>query len=152
MKTLKLSSIMHQINSGNSTGNKISIFKKMAFLAFFSLLVAGQVSAQLSGTYTIDSSKAASKTNYKNFHSAIADLDSGVRFDGGTVNGPGISSWVEFDVANGTYTEKNTITPIPGSSVKNYVVFRSYSGDSSKVILNWTFSNLPSAESYRTDA
>src|ERR1039458_7445158 len=143
MKTLKLSPIMHQITAGNCTGNKISIFKKIACLGVFSLLVAGSVSAQLSGTYTIDSTKLASKTNYKSIISVISDLDSGKRHDGGTANGAGLSGPVVFMFADGVYHyPASTTNPteiiigaISGSSSTNTITFTSASGDSSKVLI-----------------
>jgi PKD repeat protein len=93
--------------------------------------------ASLSGTYTIDASAAASSTNYKTFASAVSDLVSGTRADGGTANGAGVSGAVTFNVANGTYNEQITIASITGASSTNTVTFQSSSGDSSKVILTF---------------
>jgi hypothetical protein len=82
-----------------------------------------KVQAALSGTYTIDGSGTASSTNYKTFASAVSDMVSGTRADGGTANGSGVSGAVTF-----------TIT---GVSSTNTVTFQSSSGDSSKVILQF---------------
>jgi len=90
---------------------------------------------QLIGTYTINPSASASSTNYKDFHSAVADLDSGKRYDGGTANGKGVSGPVAFNIADGSYKEKVNITYISGSSATNNITFQSKSKDSTKVIL-----------------
>ena len=107
-----------------------------AFL-FIVLFLSFQANAALVGKYTIDAGKAASALNYLTFSSAVSDLDSGVRHDGGTANGIGVSGPVVFKVANGTYTEQIDILPIPGTSAKNTVLFQSLGGDSSKVILTY---------------
>ena len=91
--------------------------------------------AQLGGTYTIDSSKAASSTNYKSFGNAVNDLVKGKRTDGGTINGPGIKSIVTFKVADGVYYEQIQIDPIKGSSPAKSITFISASQDSMKVSL-----------------
>jgi len=93
--------------------------------------------AQLKGNYTIDPSKSASASNYKDFHSAVTDLDSGKRYDGGAANGRGVSGAVVFKVADGTYHENVHIFTIPGTSLKNNVLFESASEDSSKVIITF---------------
>jgi len=108
---------------------------KAAFAFSFFIFHFSLTHAQLSGAYTIDPSKAASATNYKTFTSAIADLDSGKRYDGGTSNGKGISGAVVFNVADGIYTEKLTISFIKGTSSANTITFQSANGDSNKVIL-----------------
>jgi len=107
--------------------------------------------AQLSGKYTIDPSKAASATNYLNFRSAVTDLDSGKRYDGGTANGKGVSGPVVFNVANGTYNENVHLFTIPGTSATNTVLFESASGDSSKVIITFPGSNVMSLNGIFTD-
>ncbi len=110
-------------------------------LFFVLFLLPRMGNAQLSGTYTIDPGKAASATNYKSFSDAVMDLDSGKRVSG-TVNGPGVSGAVIFEVANGTYKEQIHITHVKGSSAKNTVTFTSASGDSSKAILVFTISKI----------
>lgn len=89
----------------------------------------------MSGNYTIDATKAASSTNYKTFTSAVTDLDSGKRYDGGTANGPGVSGSVIFNVSNGVYNEAITIASASGASSKNTITFQSKNGDSSQVVL-----------------
>jgi len=123
---------------------------KTIALALLCWLVSGQAFAQLKGNYTIDPSKSASSTNYKDFHSAICDLDSGKRYDGGTANGKGISGAVTIRVANGTYKEKNTITAIPGSSPTNKVLFTTNDSTSTKVIMQADFTSTTSSETVLT--
>ncbi len=79
--------------------------------------------AQLSGAYTINASAAASATNYQNFASAVNDMVSGTRTDGGTANGPAVSGPVTFTVAAGTYNERVSINAITGTSATNTVTF-----------------------------
>lgn len=119
------------------TSNFARLFFAVCIAAFFS---PGIVSAQLSGNYTIDPSSSASSTNYKNIGSAVSDLISGTRSDGGTANGKGVSGAVVFKIANGTYNEQISISAINGISSSNTVTFQSKSGDSSKVILTDTTS------------
>ncbi len=110
--------------------------KSLIVFSFLFVLFAPGVQAQLSGTYTIDTSKSASATNYKSFSSAVSDLVSGKRSDGGTVNGPGVNSSVVFKIADGIYNEQLTIRYIIGSNL-NPIIFTSASSDSSKVILTY---------------
>lgn len=104
------------------------------------LFLPCKVSAQLSGTYTVDPSSSASSTNYKNIGSAVSDLMSGTRSDGGTANGKGVSGAVVIKIVDGTYNEQISIGAIQGISSSYTVTFQSKSGDSSKVILTDTTS------------
>jgi parallel beta-helix repeat protein len=80
--------------------------------------------AALNGAYTISPSLAASATNYKSFQSAISDMLSGTRADGGISNGTGVSGPVIFNVAAGTYTGQiDILDTIPGSSSINNITF-----------------------------
>lgn len=97
--------------------------------------------AQLKGTYTINGTVAASATNYKTFSSAVSDLVSATRADGGTANGKGVSGAVVFKITNGTYAEQISIPTIIGASAANTITFQSAAGDSSKVILTSASSN-----------
>src|SRR5947209_1292385 len=99
--------------------------------------------ASLSGTYTIDPASSASSTNYKTITSAISDISSGTRSDGGTANGAGVSSSVIFKIADGTYSAQYTIGSITGASSTNTITFQSSSSDSSKVILTYASSSSP---------
>ena len=63
----------------------------IAIIALVSVFLSTQAFGQLSGGYTIDATKSATKTNYQNFTSAVGDMLSGTRTDGGTANGSGIS-------------------------------------------------------------
>ena len=103
------------------------------FLAFIAVNVAS--ASGLSGKYTIDKAKAASSTNYTSFNDADSDLLYGSRSSGGSANGPGVTSAVIFDIADGLYNETVDITAIPGATATNTVTFRSASKDSTKVIL-----------------
>lgn len=91
--------------------------------------------ASFSGTYTVDPSKPASSTNYKDLKSAIYDICKGKRNDGGTANGQGVTGPVVFKIADGTYKDTFVISDIIAASAINTVTFTSASGDSSKVVL-----------------
>lgn len=82
---------------------------------------------QLSGTYIINSSGAASGNTFLNFASAIAYLTgTGSRTDGGPANTApfGVSGPVVFMVASGTYTEQVTLKGvINGASTVNTITF-----------------------------
>lgn len=86
------------------------------------LLLAKSLSAALSGGYTIGAGPATA-TNYLTFTAAVSDLSTGVRPDGGPVNGPGVSGAVVFTVAAGTYNERITIPAITGASAVNTITF-----------------------------
>lgn len=93
--------------------------------------------AQLSGTYTINASASASSTNYKTFASAVSDLVSGTRADGGPAQGPAVGGAVVFNVASGTYTEQIKIGAITNTSATRTVTFQAASGDSSLSVLQY---------------
>ncbi len=148
MKALKNHPLTDSLpGCGNAPKRLFSLYKStrsaicFATLLFAGLLTPKQGFGQLKGTYTIDPGKSASTSNYKDFHSAICDLDSGKRYDGGTANGKGVNGAVVFEVANGTYNEQNTLIAIKGSSLSNTVTFTSASGDSSKAIVETSFSS-----------
>ncbi|MGZ3903824.1 MAG: hypothetical protein ACXVC6_09025 [Bacteroidia bacterium] len=77
--------------------------------------------AHLSGTYKIGGSGA----DFATFNSAI-----------NTLSQNGVCGPVDFKIANGTYVEHFTITPVPGVSAVNTITFESVSGDSSLVTLS----------------
>ncbi len=108
-----------------------------SLVLYIFLLCSFVANAKLNGTFTIDSSKSASLTNYKDVASAIYDLDSGKRYDGGTANGSGVSGPVIFKIADGVYYGQYHITAISGASSTNTIIFTSSSGDSSKAILTF---------------
>ncbi len=85
------------------------------------LLIAGSLSAQLNGTYTID---AGGGGDYLSFSAAVTAL-----------NTSGVSGPVVFEVADGFYTERITLVNITGSSPTNTITFRGQSLDSSLVVL-----------------
>ena len=112
--------------------------QRIALLVLLLGLFSLTARAQLSGTYTIDKSKAASGTNYTSFNDADSDLTYGSRANGATANGPGVSGATVFNIADGKYKEQVTIPHIAGASATNTITFQSASGDSSKVILYTT--------------
>src|SRR5437868_4978800 len=99
-----------------NTKLKLPKIKPLHLFLVMAMLFSLQAKGQLSGTYTIDPSPAASKTNYKNIKSAIADLDSGYRFDGGIPNGKGVSGKVVFEIADGIYADTLIVKPISGAT------------------------------------
>ncbi|MBP9186530.1 MAG: hypothetical protein KBG11_05510, partial [Bacteroidia bacterium] len=108
------------------------------------------VNAALSGTYTIDSSQAASATNYQSFLSAISDMRLGTRSDGGTPNGTGITGPVIFNVAAGIYPGQIEITTITGVSATNTITFDGGAGNAStRVITNTTATSAATAYTVR---
>ena len=60
-------------------------------LTFGLLTTTTAKAAGLSGSYTIDPTKAASSTNYTSFNDADSDLIYGSRANGATANGAGVS-------------------------------------------------------------
>ncbi len=118
---------------------KFQIKVLFALLIVFALGISQSLKASgLSGKYTIDPSKAASATNYISFNDADSDLTTGARASGGTANGPGVSGAVTFNVSDGTYLESVDIPAITGASSTNTITFQGHSGDSTKVVLQWT--------------
>ncbi len=92
--------------------------------------------AQLSGNYTINPTISASNKNYQNWASAVGDLISGSRTDGGNAQGSGVSGAVVFSVYDTVYNNVAVeITAITGASSTNTITFKSAKGDSSKCIL-----------------
>lgn len=104
------------------------------FLAVF-LAFIGQAHAQLSGSYTIDPTKPASNTNYFNWSSAVSDLLSGTRSDGGTAQGSGVNGAVTITVYDTVYTGKISLGAITGTSSTNTIKFKSAGGDSTKCLV-----------------
>ena len=95
--------------------------KKCFFLAL-SLFIATLVSAQMSGTYTINSN-SSSNPDYTSFSAAASALSAGV------------SGQVIFEVAPGTYEEYVTINEINGASATNRVIFRGMGADNQQVVI-----------------
>lgn len=95
--------------------------KLFPLLAFSFFAITAQ--AQMTGTYTVDGSAPASASNYVTVGSAVSDLISGTRADGGPVNGPGVSGPVVIRLVTGTgpYTEQINITSITGASAVNTI-------------------------------
>lgn len=118
----------------------------LAFICAF-VLYSNESFSQLNGNYTINPRSSASSSNYQNWASAISDLLSGTRSDGGTANGSGVSSAVTFTVYdtvyNNTYLE---ISAINGASKINRITFKSAGGDSSKCILKYASSSTSATD------
>ncbi|MCC6818642.1 MAG: PKD domain-containing protein [Bacteroidia bacterium] len=111
------------------------------------LFLASSANAQLSGSFTINPTISASSSNYSNLSSAISDLLSGSRSDGGTAQGPGISANVTFTVYDTIYnTGPIEITSITGSNPFYRILFKSAGSNSQKCV----FSN-PSSSSSTND-
>src|ERR1044072_515918 len=107
--------------------NKAFLLMRSLLAAALWMLIPAAYATQLSGSYTIDSSVAASTTNFKDFNSAVTYLTGpGVRTDGGPANSApfGVSGAVVFTVAAGTYTEQVVLTgQVPGTSPLNTITF-----------------------------
>ncbi|MGB0430197.1 MAG: PKD domain-containing protein [Bacteroidia bacterium] len=102
------------------------------FVFLLAFLLSQNVTAQLSGNYTIDPTKVPSSTNYANFSAAIADLVSGSRTDSGPDQGPGVSGAVTITAYDTVYrSQQLSIGAITGASATNTVTFTSASADSS---------------------
>lgn len=107
----------------------------LGILFIFLFGVSNPSYASLIGVYTIDSSLAASSTNYKNFTSAVNDMRYGTRTDGGTPNGSGISGAVRFNVAAGYYSEQIELTGITGINATNTITFDGGNGNASTRVI-----------------
>ncbi|MBL7681732.1 MAG: T9SS type A sorting domain-containing protein [Flavipsychrobacter sp.] len=95
-------------------------------------LAATNANAALSGTYTINPSGTASATVYLSLTSAISDMVSAIRTDGGPANGAGVSGPVILELASG-YTSGGETFPltfdaITGASATNTITVRPASG------------------------
>jgi len=99
------------------------------------MLIHGTSYAQLSGSYTINPTQSASNTNYTNWASAVSDLVSGSRTDGGNAQGPGVNAAVTITVFDTVYTTQVTLGAITGTSSSNTVTFKSSGGDSTLCVL-----------------
>ncbi len=130
--------------------------KKLFTSSLFSFLLLGALlltssglKAALGGIYTIDSSQAASSSNYRDFLSALSDLRLGTRTDGGTPNGAGVNAAVVFNVAAGTYPGQLDITGITGVSATNTITFDGGSGNASTRIVSFSATALATAYTIR---
>ncbi len=105
-----------------------TILHLFLLIVFAGLTTTVANATQLSGVYTIDSTQAASATNFRNLNSAITYLTTAnVRSDGGPANAApfGVSGPVTFDFTGAitTLTEQVIIPAIPGASTTNRVIF-----------------------------
>ncbi len=90
--------------------------------------------AFLSGFYTINPALPATLPNFQDFVSAVAALDCG------------ITGFVTFDVAPGTYNEQVRMHGIAGTGPGSRVTFRSANGDPTSVTL--TYDNARATDNY----
>lgn len=119
--------------------------KKFTSSLFIILLSSLYVNGQLNGNYTINPTAAASASNYRNWSSAISDLISGTRNDGGSAQGPGVSGSVVFTVYDSIYNNTQIqISAITGASASRTITFQSAGGDSSKCMLKYPSGNSSS--------
>ena len=97
-------------------------FKSIAVLG--ALLVAGSASAQLSGTYTINSASSTSGTNYASFTALASAL-----------NSDGVSGAVTINVVagSGPYSQQFNLNAISGSSATNTITIN---GNGEKIKAN----------------
>ncbi len=100
--------------------------------ALTAIIYSNKASASLSGTYTIDPGGTASATVYLSLTSAISDLVSGTRGDGGPANGSGVSGPVILELASG-YTSSGetfplTLNSVSGANSTNTITIRPASG------------------------
>ena len=124
------------------------LLKRLALLVFalaasfnFSLM------AQLSGSYTINPYQSASSSNYQNWTSAIGDLLSGSRSDGGSTQGPGISNAVTFTVYDTVYNAVSIdLTAVAGSNPSRRITFQSASNNSNRCLLKLASSSSSTAD------
>ncbi|MCG8698092.1 MAG: right-handed parallel beta-helix repeat-containing protein, partial [Bacteroidales bacterium] len=116
--------------------------KHMLFITLGLFMHSILVFAQLDGVYSIDPSKPPSSNNYQDFASAVNDLKSGYRDDGGIPNGWGVSDSVIFEIADGVYDVALSLPQITGVSETSRIIFKSASGDNKLVSL----ANLTSTE------
>lgn len=116
--------------------NRFFVSSRLLLLAAVSFLYLPG-SAQLSGSYTINPTQSASNTNYTTWASAVSDLVSGSRSDGGTAQGPGVGGAVTITVFDTVYNTQVEIGAISGTSSSNTVTFKSNGGDSSQCVLRY---------------
>ncbi|MCS3800341.1 right-handed parallel beta-helix repeat-containing protein [Niastella sp. OAS944] len=87
--------------------------KNILFTLCLGLCFLGEAHAQVSGTFTINSTLPASGSNFQTFSAAVAFVSSG------GINGP-----VTFNVTGGsTYNEQVIINAISGTSATNTITF-----------------------------
>lgn len=120
--------------------------RNLALFLAISLALIGQTHAQLSGSYTIDPTKPASNTNYTAWASAVSDLLSGTRSDGGVAQGSGVNGAVTITVYDSVYTGKISLGAITGTSSTNRITFKSAGGDSTKCVVRAASSSSAGAD------
>jgi hypothetical protein len=104
-------------------------------------LLFGTTHAALNGIYTINPAGGATPFNYLTFASAVSDMVSGTRADGGPVNGPSVAGPVTFNVAAATFNERVTLPAITGASAVNTITFNGAGAASTTLTWNSTTFN-----------
>ncbi len=96
---------------------------RLVALLLLSLVGGLSVKAALNGSYTINAGGVATATNYLTVSSAVSDLMTGTRADGGPANGPGVSGAVTLRITpgSGPYTEQVSFGAIPGATATTSV-------------------------------
>ncbi len=112
----------------------------LAFALVFFMAGISQVSAQMSGNYTIDKNGTATASNFQSFDAAIDALRGITRSDGGPSLGGGVSGAVTITVAGGSgpYTEQISIPSISGASSTNTITI---DGNGEEIRFSSTTSN-----------
>jgi hypothetical protein len=103
--------------------------KYCLFIAFLSFTQISK--AQLSGSYTIDSSMVTAGTNYQTFTDAITALTTS-----------GVNGAVTFNVKKGTYNEQVVIPSISGANSANTITFNGL-GSTTILTASTSSSNYP---------
>ncbi len=124
------------------------LFKRILVLALvLTNSFSSSLQAQLSGSYTINPYQSASSTNYQNWTSAVGDLLSGSRSDGGSTQGPGISNSVTFTVFDTLYNSISIdFTAVAGSNPSRRITFQSASNNSNRCKLRLASSTSSTAD------
>lgn len=120
--------------------------KKLYSLIVGLVIAFGSQAVQLSGSYTINATNAATATNFKDLVSAVNYLTSATtRPDGGPSNvAPfGVSGPVTFNIATGTYSGQTIIPFVTGTSASNTITFRSGAIHTDSVTLNYSSGTNP---------
>lgn len=117
------------------------MMRRFTLVLLFACLFVAEGFAALNGSYTINPTLAASPTNYLTFASAVSDMVSGTRADGGTPNGPNVSGPVIFDVAAGTFNERVLLPAIGGASASNTITFNGAGAGATVLTWNSTTAN-----------
>ncbi len=133
--TPRVLTIHKQLKSTNMQQNYLFKTLRLSVIGFILTLSINSF-AQLSGSYTINPYQSASSTNYQSWASAISDLLSGSRSDGGSASGPGVSSNVTFTVVDTVFNSVVIdFTAVSGASPSKRITFKSSSNNPNRCVL-----------------